>query len=107
MGKDQGRRREATRADAKGAGYRQLSFGAAKRSGGTASLADLTGIATIIDRIACAGDGIIFSKTSDGGAYAITLLTDDRREKAYAASQADLEEIAEQLANDYPEVPAE
>lgn len=50
-----------------------------------------------IDMVIDQGDAIILSRTSDGGAVAVTIIAGDERSKEYAASQAELDEIVDFL----------
>jgi len=47
------------------------------------------------------GDALTFGRTSDGGAVAITVLSDGGREKAYAATQEELNALIVALATAY------
>lgn len=64
----------------------------ARRNAG-ALLADVTSFAPIIDMVLNAGDGIILSRTRDGGAICVQLLSGDQRHKVYAGEQIELDQI--------------
>lgn len=50
-----------------------------------------------IDQVIDDGDAIILSRTSDGGAIAVTILTGNERVKEYASSQVELDRIVDFL----------
>ncbi len=54
-------------------------------------------LAEAIDHVIDAGAGLILSRTSDGGAIAVTILMGTARVKAYAATQDELDEIVTRL----------
>lgn len=70
---------------------------------GAPPLATIAGqFARAADRVTEAGDALIVARTSDGGAYAFTLLTREGRKKAYAASEEELCLLIDGLLEEYP-----
>jgi hypothetical protein len=60
-------------------------------------------VGAVIDGIVSHGDAVIIARTSDGGAVAITILSDDGRAKHYAAGQEELDAAFAALAEAYDE----
>jgi hypothetical protein len=58
-------------------------------------------VGAIIDGVISNGDAIIIARTSDGGALALTILSDDGRAKQYAAGQEELNAAFAALAEAY------
>jgi hypothetical protein len=96
MGKD---RNEAAKPAA-----RRRVWAAGKRKDGQGELAELGDLGGTVDRILATGDALMFSRTSDGGAIAITLFTDGGKEKVYSASQEELDANWQALGQAYPDV---
>lgn len=68
-------------------------------------IADITkDVAPILGETLCdavfAGLGVIVASTSDGGAFAITVLDGDQRDKAYASTADELRSLLEALRDD-------
>lgn len=64
----------------------------ARRTAG-AAFVDVASFPAIVDMIVNAGDGVILSRTRDGGAICVQLLTGDMRHKVYAGEQLELDQI--------------
>lgn len=79
-------------------------WGKQKSHEGRCAVGELAGVGSLIDRIVNAGDAIMFSRTSDGGALVVTLYAGEERHKTYAPGQEELDEAWEALAQAYPEV---
>lgn len=104
---------------AKDRGLERRSKGKAGRASGSSSwgkrgdgdlsgcLADVPGLAAVLDRITAAGAALIVARTSDGGAYALTLLDGDSRAKRYAHTQGELDEAFADLSVEFAEVPTD
>jgi hypothetical protein len=82
-------------------GHASFSFGASKTNRDGAELAEIVNIGQVLDWICQAGDAILLSSTSDGGAIVVTILSGDSREKAYAGSQAELQATFDVMADHY------
>ena len=72
----------------------------ARRTSG-AAFVDVASFPAIIDMVVNAGDGVILSRTRDGGAICVQLLTGDMRHKVYAGEQLELDQIFTDLFNAY------
>lgn len=72
----------------------------ARRTAG-ASFTDVASFSAILDLVVNAGDGIILSRTRDGGAICVQLLTGDMRHKVYAGEQLELDQIFTDLYSAY------
>lgn len=70
-----------------------------------AHLEDVPGVVHVLHSIAAAGDAIIVGRTSDGGTWALTLLTDRGPEKAYAYDQEQLNDLFAYLGERYRDAP--
>lgn len=68
-------------------------------------LEEVAGIVHVLHAIAAAGDALIIGRTSDGGSWALTLLTDGGTEKAYAYDQAQLNDLFAYLDERYGKAP--
>lgn len=68
-------------------------------------LEDVPGIVHVLHSIAASGDALIVGRTSDGGTWALTLLTDRGPEKAYAYDQEQLNDLFAYLGERYGEAP--
>jgi serine/threonine protein phosphatase PrpC len=64
-------------------------------------LRDVPNLGAIIDAILSSGDAIIIARTGDGGAIALTVLSDDGKVKSYAAGQDELDDAFAALAVAY------
>lgn len=93
--------RKGASSNGKGVKRAASRFGVRKAASDPPSLADVTGLGAIIDAAAAEGDALTFGRTSDGGAVAITVLSDGGREKAYAATQEELNALIVALATAY------
>lgn len=82
-----------------------VSWGSAGNEGLSGCLADVPGLSACLDDITAAGAALIVARTSDGGAYALTLLDGDTRAKRYAHTQSELDEAFESLARTYAAQP--
>lgn len=82
---------KGTRDASKPNGVAHFSFGANKANRDTPSLAEVKSLGETLDLICQAGDAILLSSTSDGGAVVVTILSGDAREKTYAGGQAELD----------------
>jgi hypothetical protein len=85
------------------ANKRLAGWGAKRAHGDAGLLRDVPNVGSIIDGIVSHGDAVIIARTSDGGAVAITILSDDGRAKHYAAGQEELNEAFAALADAYDE----
>lgn len=65
------------------------------------SFSDVASFSAIVDMIVNAGDGIILSRTRDGGAVCVQLLTGDMRHKVYAGEQLELDQCFTDLYSAY------
>lgn len=72
----------------------------ARRTAG-AAFVDVASLAAILDLVVNAGDGVILSRTRDGGAICVQLLTGDMRHKVYAGEQLELDQIFTDLFSAY------
>lgn len=97
MGGTNGHRREHESTPKSGRGVWRVTSGADRRAGAGTNLADFKGLGAVLDRVTRAGDALIVSRTSDGGAIAFTLLSGAVREKSYAASDAELHDVLDAL----------
>lgn len=79
----------------------RVRFGGSGGAHTTPQLAEVDRAAQIMDFVIAAGDAILVSTTSDGGAVVVTVLAGDSREKAYASGQVELAGIFEQLEEGY------
>jgi hypothetical protein len=79
----------------------RLSFGASNGARQTPELGKVGRAAEIMDFVIKAGDAIVVSTTSDGGAVVVTVLAGDSREKAYASGQMELDGIFDQIEEAY------
>lgn len=66
-----------------------------------ARLEEVPGVVHVLHAVAAAGDALIVGRTSDGGSWALTLLTDKGAEKAYAYDQAQLDDLFAYLGERY------
>ena len=83
-------------------GGRGSTFSTTKATGGACPTCDeIASIGRVLDAVIASGDAIILSRTSDGGAVVITLLSDSGREKAYASTEAELSRAFEDLRAKY------
>jgi hypothetical protein len=96
---------QANQAKRNGRAHPQGGFSSAgQRRGGDPEgrLEDVPGIVHVLHAIAASGDALIVGRTSDGGTWALTLLTDRGPEKAYAYDQEQLNDLFAYLAERYP-----
>lgn len=70
-------------------------------------LRDVPGLAAVLQAVALAGDAVTLSTTSDGGAWALTLIHDGQFDKAYPHSQDELNACFEAIATTYGPVPGD
>jgi hypothetical protein len=64
------------------------------------SLCDALRLATIVEGVTALGDCIMFSRTSDGGALHIRVLSEGTVAKWYPSTQQELEEVLSGLSED-------
>lgn len=57
---------------------------------------------SLVYRATCAGAGVLFGTTRDGGALVVTIYVDGEAEKEYLRPSDDLDEILEDLALSFP-----
>lgn len=79
----------------------RVRFGASNGNHHIAELGKVSRAAEIMDFVIQAGDAIVVSTTSDGGAVVVTVLAGDSREKAYAAGQLELDGVFDQIEAAY------
>jgi len=79
----------------------RVHFGASGGAHRTPEIGKVERAAEIMDFVIAAGDAIVVSTTSDGGAVVVTVLAGDAREKAYAAGQMELNGIFDQIEEAY------
>lgn len=79
----------------------QSTWGTTGRSGDGTKCSHVPDLGDTIDCVVDAGAALIFSRTSDGGAIALTLLDGDTRRKVYCADQAALNEAFDELTRLY------
>jgi len=79
----------------------RVSFSGSKTSRDPGSFEEVKRLGIIFDYVVSAGDAIMVSSTSDGGAMVVTVLAGDSREKAYAAGQMELNGIFEAIEDAY------
>lgn len=72
----------------------------ARRTAG-AAFVDVASFPAIVDLVVNSGDGLILSRTRDGGAVCVQLLTGDMRHKVYAGEQLELDQIFADLFSAY------
>lgn len=101
MGNDRHKAGLPGRAPAPKGGLARTSFGSERKGHTPATFSDCERLGRILDAIGAAGDAIVISRTSDGGAIALTLLRDSGREKTYPATQADLDYALDWLYSEY------
>lgn len=65
------------------------------------SFTDLGSFGPIVDLVVNSGDGLILTRTRDGGAICVQLLTGDLRHKVYAGEQLELDQIFSDLFSAY------
>lgn len=65
-----------------------------RKNGGRSApaLADNSTCGLALDAVLRSGNGIILSRTSDGGAISITILVGDKRQRTYCSNDEELEE---------------
>jgi hypothetical protein len=80
---------------------RPSPFSEPARNTSGAAFADVASFPAILDMVVNAGDGIILSRTRDGGAICVQLLTGDMRHKVYAGEQLELDQIFTDLFSAY------
>ncbi len=64
------------------------------------ALVDAEVLRTAVEAVTVAGDGIILACTSDGGAYAITILTDGEKPRYWPSSPEDCETVLRDITSD-------
>jgi hypothetical protein len=85
------------------AGGKPSPWGKPAKREDTPTLEDVEKLGTLLDRIVEAGDGIMLSRTSDGGALVVTLYAGEARHKQYCASSAEVWAAFDALWQAYPE----
>lgn len=99
---------QANQAKRNGRSRQQSGFASAGQRRGAepeGRLEDVPGIVHVLHAIAAAGDALIVGRTSDGGTWALTLLTDRGPEKAYAYDQEQLNDLFAYLGERFGEAP--
>lgn len=79
----------------------RVHFGASQGNRSAGELAEVPRFAVVADFVIAAGDALMVSHTSDGGAVVVTILSGDSREKAYAAGQMELNDVFDQVEKAY------
>jgi hypothetical protein len=80
---------------------RPSPFTSPERKHDGAALVDVASLPAILDLVINAGDGVILSRTRDGGAICVQLLTGDMRHKVYAGEQLELDQVFADLFSAY------
>jgi len=94
-------RRNSDRPSRPGNGAGRVHFGPSEGKRDPGQLEEIERLGVILDNVIAAGDAIMVSTTSDGGAIVITVLSGDSREKAYASGQMELAGVFEQIEEAY------
>jgi hypothetical protein len=101
MGRDANEAKARMASGGSRANKRLAGWGAKRAHSDAGLLRDVPNVGAIIDGIVSHGDAIIIARTSDGGAVAITVLSDEGRAKHYAAGQEELDSAFAALADAY------
>lgn len=83
------------------AGRNTFGNGARPEQAGSCAFAEVAGLGATLDALVRDGDAIILGRTSDGGAYSITILCDGAKERAYPHTQDELDEAFRRIAEVY------
>lgn len=93
MGRDRERVSRSTQGTARAGGRVGNRFGNRQSGTGSALFGLCAGLGAALDAVTFAGDALLVSRTSDGGAIVLTLMAGDEREKAYVHSQVELDDV--------------
>lgn len=97
--KEQANQAKRKRGSAASGGF--ASAGQRRSTEPEARLEEVPGIVAVLHSIAASGDALIVGRTSDGGTWALTLLTSNGPEKAYAYDQGQLDDLFAYLGERY------
>lgn len=106
MGSDKNQSAKGAKVTRAGAATSGSPFGRRAPAGGLAAIEDVPGILAAIDAVARTGRAIMIARTSDGGAWSITILNDGARHKVYGREQDELDTIFSDILDAYGDVAA-
>ena len=101
MAHDRNKRNDGRATNGTSRGGRRMLFGSSEARRNPGQLEEVSRLGVILDMVIAAGDAVMVSTTSDGGAVVLTVLSGDSREKAYASGQMELNGVFDQIERAY------